>query len=395
MSVPALKTAITRGWPLRSMPIGKYVSSLFLQAFITIPCLSQSLGYWNFNNTLSGGGIGAHNTLSTADFNSGIPTKSFNGNAEYYGENGWPAGGINTGTYLQFSISPNTGYQLDLSSILLRIRRSNTGSPAGSGPTSWSLRSSIDGYASDLASSNSLTYNYSNFSVALGSSFLNLYSTVTFRLYGYNVSINSGGFSRLVVDSINIQGIGSVLPLTLTSMQALPGNDNNKNITVKWQANYVQAGSVFNVERSLNGSDFTTINRFTESENRSTGSYSYEDNQAPGNAPAVYYRIKINEPSGWNYFSWLVKVNNKTLKQLLVNYTTLQGQMLLTSLQVPEKGMYTVSVVAMNGAVLQQQAFEFDAGAHVLTIPLQTMAHGAYVLRLTNNQEVNSKRFVY
>ena len=349
MPLALLKTAITRGRSLKYMPIGKHVCSVLLLSLLTFPCLSQTIGYWTFNSTLVGAGSGAHNTLSTADFNSGIPTKSFNGGLEYVGQDGWPAGGINTGTYLQFSISPSTGYQLDLTSILLRIRRSNTGTPSGAGPTSWSLRSSLDGYASDLASNN-LTHNYSNFSVALGSAFLNVYSTVTFRLYGYSVTVNSGGTSKLVVDSINIQGIGEVLPVSITGVQALHNDD--KNVSVKWQVTNVHAGSVFNVERSTNGNDFTTINRFREQETKSTGSYSFEDNQAPGNAQAVYYRIKINEPTGWTYFSWLVKVDNKTTRQLLIDYTTIQGESLVTSLQAPEKGRYIVSVLALNGACL-------------------------------------------
>ena len=366
---------------------------MLLQALIAFPCFSQTIGYWNFNNTLAGAGSGAHNTLSTADYNSGIPTKTFNGGLEYVGQDGWPTGGINTGTYLEFSISPSTGYQLDLTSVLLRIRRSNTGSPSGAGPTSWSLRSSLDGYASDITASNGLTHNYSNYSVALGSGFLNVYSTVTFRLYGYNVTINSGGTSKLVVDSINIQGIGEVLPVSITGVQALHNED--KNVLVKWQVNNVQEGSVFNVERSVNGTDFTTINRFSESETKSASSYIYEDSRVPGDVQAVFYRIKINEPSGWTYFSWLVKVNNKTIKQALIDYTTVQGQSLLTSLQIPEKGIYSVSLISMNGAVLQQRAIDLEAGVHVLALPLNDLAHGTYVVRLTNNQLVGSKRFVY
>jgi hypothetical protein len=391
MSAPKPKTTITGGKPLWYSPIGKRVCSLMLSALITYPCLSQTIGYWNFNSTLAGAGSGAHNTLSTADFNSGIPTKLFNGGLEYVGQDGWPTGGINTGAYFQFSISPNTGYQLDLTSVFLRIRRSNTGSPQGAGPTTWSLRSSLDGYASDIAS-NSLTHNYSNFSVPL-SGFLNIYTTVTFRLYGYDVTINSGGTSKLVIDSINIQGIGVVLPVSITGVQALHNDD--KNVSVKWQVTNVHEGSVFNVERSVNGTDFTTINRFPESETKSTGSYSYEDSRVPGDAEAVFYRIKINEPGGWTYFSWLVKVNNKTIQQALVDYATIQGQSVLTSLQVPEKGIYTVSLISMHGAVLQQQSLNLDAGVHVLTLPLNIIAHGTYVVRLSGNRQLSSKKFVW
>jgi hypothetical protein len=393
MSAPKLKTTNTGGKPLWFKPNCKYLCSMLLHALITLPCFSQTIGNWAFTNTMIGTG-GTHNTVSVANFSAAIPTKVFNSAGEYYGEDGWPTGAINTSAYVEFSISPNTGYQLDLSSISLRIRRSNTGMPQGSGPTSWCLRSSLDGFTANI-NSNSLVHTYNNYSIPLGSSFLNVYTTVTFRLYGYNTTIGSGGLSRVVLDEISIQGIGEVLPVTftLTGIQAVHSND--KNVSVKWQANNVQEGSVFNVERSVNGSDFSTLNRFTERESRSAGSYSYDDNQVPGNVQAVFYRIKINEPSGWTYFSWLVKVNNRAIKQALIDYTTIQGQSMLTSLQIPEKGIYNIAVISMNGAVLQQQSLNLEAGVHVVTLPFNGVSHGTHVIRLSNKRTLSSKKFVW
>ncbi len=391
MPVPITKTTLTGGRPAWSMSVGKHVCSLLLQAFIIIPCFSQTIGNWNFNGSTSGTG-GTYNTVSIADFSAAIPTKAYNGGTVYFGEGGWPSGALNPSAYLEFTITPNAGYQLDMSSIVLTMRRSTTGTAAGSGPTSWSLRSSVDGYTSDLGS-NSLTTSVQNFTITLGSSFLMRHTAVTFRLYGYNVNVTTGGLNRLVIDNVSINGIGSVLPLTFTGLQAFHNND--KTISLKWQMTNIREGNVFNVERSMNGADFSTINQFTQTENQLTGSFQYNDNRAPGNVSAIYYRIKINEPSGWTYFSWLVKVNNNTAKQLLINYANLTGQSLVTSLQVPEKGSYTLSVVTMNGAVLQQQSLELDAGVHVITTALQSLAHGTYVVRLVGKEGLSSKKFVW
>jgi hypothetical protein len=372
------------------VPILK-ISSILLLAFVAVPCFSQNIGNWPFSNTTTGTS-GAYNTVSVADFSPAIPTKAYNGGTVYYGEDGWPSGALDPTAYLQFTLSPNTGYQLDATSVVLSMRRSTTGTAAGSGPTSWSLRSSLDGYTANLAS-NSLTTTLQNFTVTLNSSFLHLHTPLTFRLYGYNAVVTTGGLSRVVLDNVSVQGVGAVLPLTFTGLQAFRNND--KMVSLKWQMSNVQESDVFNVERSLNGTDFTTINQFTQNENQVTGSFQYDDKQAPGNAPAIYYRIKINEPSGWSYFSWLVKVDNNVTKQLLVNYATVTGQSLVTSLQVPEKGQYMVAVLAMNGAVLQQQAIELAAGVNVFTLPLQTISHGTYVIRLVGKEGLNSKKFVF
>lgn len=391
MPVPVPKTTIAGGKPLRYKPIGKYIYSMLLPAMIALPCFSQTIASWTFTSTIAGTG-GTYNTVSVADFSAGIPTKVFNTSSEYYGENGWPTGALNTGAYVEFSISPNTGYQLDLSSVILRFRRSNTGSPAGSGPTSWSLRSSIDGFAADITS-NSLVHTHNNYTVTLGSAFLNVYTTITFRLYGYNVTVGSGGLSRLVLDNISIQGIGEVLPVTLTGIQALRNND--KSISVKWQASNVPEGTVFNVQRSTNGVDYSSLNSFTENEYKLASSYSYIDGHVPVVSQKLYYRIKGTEPSGRIFLSPVVTISNEGSTQALIDYASIEGQSLITSLQVPEKGMYRVSVLSMNGAVLQQRSIELDAGVHVFTLPLNAMAHGTYVVGLSNNRLLSSKKFVW
>ena len=390
MPVPVLKTAIANGRPVRSFPIGKYVCSVLLYSLIAFPCLSQAIGTWTFNGVLTGT-AGTYNTASAANFSAGIPTKAFNGN-EYYGENGWPAGALDPNAYLQFSVTPNTGYQVDISSIVLRIRRSNTGSPAGSGPTSWALRSSVDGYAADIAS-NSLTHNYANFTVTPGSSFLNQYTTVTFRLYGYNMLVNSGGISRVVVDSIAINGIGEVLPVSLTGIQAFRHNTND--VTVKWQMNNVQEGTRFNIQRSTNGVDYTTLNNITETEYKTTNAYNYLDDHVPAGSQPLYYRILGALPSGKTFLSPVVKISNKPATQTLIDYAAIQGQSLLTALQTPEKGQYMISIIGLNGAVLQHRSISLEAGVNIVTLPLNALAHGTYVVRLTNNKLVDSRKFVW
>lgn len=389
MPVPVLKTATANGRSVRSFPIGKYVCSVLLHSLIVLPCLSQAIGIWTFNGVLTGTG-GTYNTASSANFSAGIPTRAFNGN-EYFGENGWPAGALDPNAYLQFSVTPNAGYQVDISSIVLRIRRSNTGSPAGSGPTSWALRSSIDGYAADIAS-NSLTHNYANFTVTPGSSFLNQYTTVTFRLYGYNMLINSGGISRVVVDSIAINGIGEVLPVNFTGIKAFR---TSNDVTVKWQMNNVPEGTRFNVQRSTNGVDYTTLNNITESEYKTTNAYNYLDNHVPVSSQLLYYRILGILPSGKTILSAIVKISSKANTQALIDYTAIQGQSLLTALQTPEKGRYTLSIISLNGTILQQRSIELDAGVNVITLPLNALAHGTYVVLLTNNKLVDSRKFVW
>jgi len=390
MPVPKNQSAYDGRRSLWSLPFIKPLGSTLLLIASSIYANSQSIGTWTFDNTLAGTGSST-NTVSSATFGPDIPDVAFNGGTEYFGESGWPTGELNTNSYLQFSISPNTGYELNLTDITLRMRRSNTGSPSGSGPTQWSLRSSLDGYATDIASG-SLGHSYNNFNIALAG-YLNIYTTVSFRLYGYNSSIASGGLNRLVTDYISIQGVSSVLPMRLSNFSAELNKE--KSINVNFEMNNVAKGSRFYVQRSVNGVDFTTINTFTETDNKLSGLYNYTDGDFAAGEEQVFYRIKVSEPTGWTYFTPLVKVSTKTVQKTLFNYTSLQGQSLIASLQVPENATYTIMLIAANGIVIQKKSAVLRTGTNVLTLELSKLAHGTYSISVFNKQAAATKRFVY
>src|SRR4051812_35517394 len=111
--------------------------------------LAQNAGNWSFNGTLYGTPVTSV-TVSGMSLGSAIPASAYNSGTEWYGEGGWPAGAADPNAYLQFSLAPTAGHYLVLNAVKLTQRRSNTGTPMGSGPTSWSIRSSLDNYATDI-----------------------------------------------------------------------------------------------------------------------------------------------------------------------------------------------------------------------------------------------------
>ena len=70
------------------------------------------------------------------------------GNTQRFNAISWAvtsiANAISGNDYMEFTITPGSGYQFDVSSIVVQWQRSGTGNSA------ISLRSSVDGYASDL-----------------------------------------------------------------------------------------------------------------------------------------------------------------------------------------------------------------------------------------------------
>lgn len=204
--------------------------------------------------------------------------------------------------------------------------------------------------------------------------------------------------SLLLLHLVTVQSFSQIITtrnadLQLTGLQA--NHNNTKDVAINWQVANVRKGTHFHVRRSVNGTDFTDINSFTEQQTQNANSYSYTDANLPADAQQLYYRIEAKEPSGWTLVSWLVSVNNKTNGESLISYTTVQGQSLIASLQVFSKGTYTLMIISANGVLRQKKSVILEAGTNVITLPLHAMAHGSYAISLMNNGLIDSKRFIY
>ena len=109
---------------------------------------------------------------------------------------------INTSMYIEFTLTPSGGYEVDLTSMsFITIR-------TAAGATNWALRSSVDSYATDISTGTTGTTD-ANANIDLsGASYQNL-SAVTFRIYPYGGS--STGHWR--IDDITLNG--TIVPISI------------------------------------------------------------------------------------------------------------------------------------------------------------------------------------
>lgn len=354
---------------------------------IWFTCTAQKVANWPLNGTVTGTGT-ANNTVGNITAGSAIAITAFNG-SDFYGQDGWPGGALATTAYLQFTIKPNAGYQLDLTSVAMKLRRSTTGSPSGSGPTSWALRSSLDGFTSNLATG-SLTTSYNTF-IANLSGFYFLTGTVTFRLYGYNVAVTSGGLNRLVAENIYITGL-VVLPAHFTSFNAqyLAGD----KVQTQWRAENIEAGTRFTIQRSTDGVGFDDVwykEIFTAT---GTDTGVYTDRSLPANAAKLYYRIKATQPDGANIYSSITMVS-RTAATSLIHKIMVEGAAVKVVVQSAKIQRCSIAVISTDGRLLQRQVFVLQPGSNTLSLQQQSWVHGVYVLHVQTEDEVRSKQFVY
>lgn len=352
---------------------------------------AQTAANWNFNSSLSGT-PGSNITAGAALLGSAIPSSSFNGGSEFFGQDGWPSGAIDLNAYLQFSVSPAIGHYLVLNTVSMIVRRSNTGSPAGAGPNNWTLRSSLDGYTTDLAT-NSMTYNYATFTVPLPAAFQTLSSSVTFRLYGYNTTINSGGSSRFVYDNISIQGQAISGVLAQQSLD-LTAKASANAINLKWQSEGFAAGTDFAIERSTDGASFTTIDHQTSGTNQ-TASYQYSDLSLPS-AAKFFYRVLATQPDGATLRSAVTAVTFQAaaIAGAAIRSVAVSGSSVRTALHLGTSGNYQLNIWSSDGRALYRTTISGQAGDQVADLAIGNYPHGLYVLTVSKEGVNTSRQFV-
>lgn len=123
------------------------------------------------NMTVSGIGRGAGITGTNAN--------------DRYNANSWNTAAIDATAYFEFTLTPNAGFEIDLTSFVY------TAQASGTGPTTFAFRSSVDGFTADIG-----TPTVSGTTISLtGAAYQNINTTITFRFYGWGTTQAGGTFS--------------------------------------------------------------------------------------------------------------------------------------------------------------------------------------------------------
>lgn len=106
-----------------------------------------------------------------------------------YSANSWNTDVLDETAYFEFTITPNEGYEIDFTSF------EYVGQRSGTGPQEFALRSSLDGYVSDIYTLSTTAGNFTETVDLSDAEFQNVDEAITFRLYGWGTTNAAGTFS--------------------------------------------------------------------------------------------------------------------------------------------------------------------------------------------------------
>lgn len=288
--------------------------------------------------------------------------------------------GFNNGDYWYFTVTPNSGYQLNLTQVSVNdCRRSDAGPTdltwayqIGSGSVVYgSGDPNAIGSCSILG--NAVTWDFPDFAVA---------SPITFYLIGTGAT-NVGGTNRIGV--LDLDGV-VLLPIELMAFDAkLDGNEVLLSFATASERN----NDHFVVERSADGKNFAPIGRVRGAGNSLTRQdYTFRDVKPLKGAN--YYRLQQKDFDGSSSSSpvRLVTVGQSTQFSLAPS-PALGTVNLAFETPLADNAVYKVFDLA--GRLALEGAFEAESVRQQLEVA--TLPQGIYRIQILNGQQVMAKSF--
>lgn len=194
----------------------------------------------------------------------------------------------------------------------------------------------------------------------------------------FTVSSFSGGSGGLGISPYP----NTPLPVTYTSISAVPGNEA---ILVNWTTATEINNKGFEVQRSTDARNFTTIGFVNGHNNSSTAQqYVYTDTKVDVNTE-YYYRLNQIDNDGKSELSNIVSailLNTEGSVQVGNPYPNPTTQSSNIQLLSPTNGEAHISIVNSMGQVVSDKTVQINKGSNMLTVSTENIAAGIYNIHI-------------
>jgi len=214
---------------------------------------------------------------------------------------------------------------------------------------------------------------------------------------GNTGTVSSGSVTWNGVTTFSPFSLGSTsasenpLPVKLVDVKSYNTGDRNR---IEW-TNLTEIDVVaYEVERSLNGTQFTSMASLAARSNANDKESYFEYDMQP--ASVTYYRIKVTSRDGEIVYSPIVKVaTNLTVKQDIVMYPNPVTGKQFTIQMNSAAGDYFVKIYAANGQIVKTETLKHPGGSFAKTIDLPgQLQAGQYYIQVSGAEKILTSKFI-
>jgi hypothetical protein len=163
------------------------------------------------------------------------------------------------------------------------------------------------------------------------------------------------------------------------------------SVNISWKANENESGDYFVVEKSTDGKNFIAIATVKTNGMKGTSTYASTDNASEG---TTYYRLKfVNRDNSAGYSKVvIVKGGNESVEVKVLNNPATAN--LNITYKSDKQTNSTLKVYSISGAQVYQTKLNASAGINNISVPVQQLQNGSYVLVIDSIQGKKAIQFV-
>jgi len=293
----------------------------------------------------------------------------------------WTANGVNvsnvSGTNQPFTYTANT--------LAIGISMASDGNSGA--VIAWDdariSAANVDVYAQRISSTGTLLWSPST-GVAVSTATGNQVSPLVVPTLNNGVIVSwrdsRSGLANSEIFAARVQSSGTLPVRSLT----LTATAKTSSIDLKWNTVDESNLSFFSVEKSLDGTTFSTIGSVKAIGNGSNSYVLTDKHPAKG---TNFYRVKsVNVNKSYAYSATTAIDFSGGVKALLVVYPNPVRGLATLQLNNLANGIYVVTVRDLAGRVLMQQSVSVAGNYQQTTLSLQSLAAGSYLIQVEGNK---------
>ncbi len=181
-----------------------------------------------------------------------------------------------------------------------------------------------------------------------------------------------------------------ILPLTLIDFSVYPAR--NERI-IRWTTAHELNMYNYSLQQSTDGLHFQEI--YTVNAKNAAGENQYQFSDKLSATGVVFYRVKMTENSGNFTYSKIIKSGSAAAPSIITRfYPNPAIDKLKIEFANNESGAVTYSITDILGKELMKGKSNAVAGYNELTLPLNALSTGQYILKIISGQNCMTRSFI-
>jgi hypothetical protein len=184
--------------------------------------------------------------------------------------------------------------------------------------------------------------------------------------------------------------VGFTLPLKMGDFSA---SKQAAGIRLDWETLHEQNTAWFDVERSGNGNDFTTIGK-VNAKGYSASKEQYNFTDVSPLTGTNYYRLKlVDADNRFSYSQTIVIKNTNGLVNVEI-FPNPVTDLLQVQLPAKQNGPANITITDATGKIVFTKPVQLRAGNNATSIPVRQLPNGVYQFTLVDNEGKHTKSFI-